>query len=111
MEAGTIGVTGPVKAVFTMSALASPLTTTRICLAAMMLPMPIVMALRGTSSAEAKKREFLQPEIREKEETPEEKPIFSFETKESACRFPEYKSAEEAAKVLLDMLKGETETC
>lgn len=60
---------------------------------------------------EAKKREFLQPEIREKEEIPEEKPIFSYETKESACRFLGYKSAEEAAKVLLDMLKGETETC
>ena len=44
MEAGTWGVTGPVKAAFTMSALSSPLTTTRIWRASMMDLMPMVMA-------------------------------------------------------------------
>ncbi len=42
MEAGTSGVTGPKKARRTISALSEPLATTRISLAAMMVPMPMV---------------------------------------------------------------------
>ena len=42
IEAGTSGVTGPKKALRTMSALSSPLTTTRIFLACMIVLIPMV---------------------------------------------------------------------
>ena len=58
MEAGTSGVTGPKKARRTISALSEPLATTRISLAAMMVPMPMVYASRGTSSMESNRREL-----------------------------------------------------
>ena len=54
IDAGTSGVTGPKNAFATMSAFASPFTTRRIFFARMIVPMPIVYACLGTSSADAK---------------------------------------------------------
>ena len=58
MEAGTSGVTGPKKAFFTISALWAPSTTTSTLRAAMMVPMPMVYAWRGTSSMLSNRRLF-----------------------------------------------------
>ena len=58
IEAGTRGVTGPKNASLTISALSSPLTMIRIFFACMIVPIPIVYACLGTSSADAKKRLF-----------------------------------------------------
>ena len=42
IDAGTDGVTGPLNALFTISALSSPLTTTTIFFALIIVPIPIV---------------------------------------------------------------------
>ena len=58
MEAGHCGVTGPLIAAARALALFLPLATRRMVFALIILPVPIEIALRGTSSSLAKKRLF-----------------------------------------------------
>lgn len=58
MDAGHCGVTGPFTIAFTASALSAPVAISIIARAFIIEPMPVVSALRGTSSALAKKRLF-----------------------------------------------------